>query len=74
MGEGAGCAAHLRRVVPVEKDNQELAELTWVKGEYGDGAQHPGRWRDNSGGAYRGVSPAGEEADQDGIAPLEEVI
>ena len=49
-------------------------ELTRVEGECGVGAQHAGRWRENSGGAYRGVSPAGKEADEDGLAPLEEAI
>ena len=56
------------------RDDQGLAELTRVQGECGAGAQYTGRWRDNSGGAYRGVSPTGEEADEDRLAPLEEVL
>jgi hypothetical protein len=40
-------AAEFRR----RRDGQGLAELTWVEGERGAGAQHAGLWRDNPGGA-----------------------
>ena len=49
-------------------------ELMRVEGDCGTGAQHAGSWRDNSGGAYRGVSLAGKEADEVGIIPMDEVI
>jgi hypothetical protein len=62
------------------RDGQGLAELTWVEGERGAGPNMRAFGGTIQGALVRqlasnqGASLAGEEADEDGLAPLEEVI
>ena len=79
-GEGAGCAAHLRHGVQME----EIRPWGWWIGHGSRGSATQGLNVRAFGGKIQGVlvqqrtsnrtvSLAGKEADEDGLAPLEEM-